>query len=129
MNFHVSCDENEFIGKRILVTGGTKGISKAVADRLRRGGGIVLVTARNIPTVNDGKHFIKADVSSRAGADEVIRAVFDQCGGLDILINSLGGSSAPGGGAGVDGRGLAAGAGVEPILSGATRSWLFATNA
>jgi NAD(P)-dependent dehydrogenase (short-subunit alcohol dehydrogenase family) len=88
----------EFNGKRILVTGGTKGIGEAVVNRLRRGGGKVLATARNIPSRENPGQFIQADVSTRAGADHVIQTTLERLGGLDILINSLGGSSAPSGG-------------------------------
>src|SRR5881296_2714571 len=95
---NIRCDANEFIGKRILVTGGTKGIGEAIVDRLRRGGGTVLATARSIPAGARDDQFIQSDVSTRAGADHTIEAAFDQLGGLDILINSVGGSSAPGGG-------------------------------
>ena len=96
---NVPYDANEFTGKRILVTGGTKGIGEAVVNRLRRGGGTVLATARNIPAGGNPEEFIQADVSTRAGADRVIKTTLERLGGLDILINSLGGSSAPGGGA------------------------------
>jgi len=96
---NVPYEANEFSGKRILVTGGTKGIGEAVVNRLRRGGGMVLATARNIPAGGNDEQFIQADVSTRAGADHVIKATLERLGGLDILINSLGGSSAPGGGA------------------------------
>lgn len=92
-------DADEFTGKRILVTGGTKGIGEAVVNRLRRGGGMVLATARNVPAGNNPEQFIQADASTRKGADHIIKTALDRLGGLDILINSLGGSSAPGGGA------------------------------
>ena len=95
---NISPDTNEFTGKRILVTGGTKGIGEAIANRLRRGGGTVLATARSIPAGSSPERFIQADVSTRAGADHVIETTFERLGGLDILINSVGGSSAPGGG-------------------------------
>src|SRR5436309_4700564 len=88
----------EFTGKRILVTGGTRGIGEAIVNRLVRGGGTVLATARTIPVGGNPEQFIQADVSTRAGADHVIKTTFDRLGGLDILINSVGGSSAPGGG-------------------------------
>src|SRR5207302_4860215 len=94
----VPYDANEFIGKRILVTGGTRGIGEAIVNRLVRGGGTVLATARTIPVGGNPEQFIQADVSTRAGADHVIKTTFDRLGGLDILINSVGGSSAPGGG-------------------------------
>jgi len=42
-------DASEFSGKRVLVTGGTKGTGKAIADRFRRSGAIVIITARSVP--------------------------------------------------------------------------------
>jgi len=90
----VPYDANEFTGKRILVTGGTRGIGEAIVNRLVRGGGTVLATARTIPVGGNPEQFIQADVSTRAGADHVIKTTFDRLGGLDILINSVGGSSA-----------------------------------
>jgi NAD(P)-dependent dehydrogenase (short-subunit alcohol dehydrogenase family) len=91
-------DANEFTSKRILVTGGTRGIGEAIVNRLVRGGGTVLTTARTITADASPAQFIQADVSTRAGADHVIKTTFERLGGLDILINSVGGSSAPGGG-------------------------------
>jgi NAD(P)-dependent dehydrogenase (short-subunit alcohol dehydrogenase family) len=88
----------EFTGKRVLVTGGTKGIGAAVVKRLASAGAEVLTTARSVPTAGRSDTLIQADVSTRAGADRVIEATLDRLGGLDILINSVGGSSAPGGG-------------------------------
>jgi NAD(P)-dependent dehydrogenase (short-subunit alcohol dehydrogenase family) len=82
---NVPYDANEFTGKRILVTGGTRGIGEAIVSRLIRGGG-------------NHERFIQADIGTRAGADHIIKTTFDRLGGLDILINSVGGSSAPGGG-------------------------------
>ena len=37
---------NELDGKRVLVTGGTKGIGQAITARLREAGARVLITAR-----------------------------------------------------------------------------------
>jgi len=85
----VPYDANEFTGKRILVTGGSKGIGEAIVNRLLRGGATVLATARTIPAGGDSEQFIQADVSTRTGADHTIKTTFDRLGGLDILINSL----------------------------------------
>jgi NAD(P)-dependent dehydrogenase (short-subunit alcohol dehydrogenase family) len=52
-----------------------------------------------LPTGGSPDRFIQADVSTREGTDRVIQATLDRLGGLDILINSVGGSTAPGGGA------------------------------
>ena len=93
----ISTDANEFAGKLILVTGGTKGAGKAIADRFRRGGGTVIVTARTEPEV-EVQPFIRADVSTREGVARVISGVLDRFGGVDIVIHNVGGSSAPSGG-------------------------------
>src|SRR2546422_4448658 len=93
----VPYDANEFTGKRILVTGGTRGIGEAIVNRLVRGGGTVLATARTIPVGGNPEQFIQADVSTRAGADHIIKTTFDRLGGLDILINSVGGFFPAGG--------------------------------
>ena len=95
---NIPYDANEFIRKRTLVTGGSKGIGEAIVNRLRRGGATVLATARTIPTGGNPDQFIQADVSTRAGANQIIQTTLDRLGGLDILINSVGGSSAPSGG-------------------------------
>ena len=89
----------DFNGRRILVTGGTRGIGEAIVERLIRGGGKVIATARSLPPggANDG--FVASDVSTREGIDQVVKATMDRLGGLDILIHNVGGSAAPGGGA------------------------------
>jgi NAD(P)-dependent dehydrogenase (short-subunit alcohol dehydrogenase family) len=38
-------ETTEFNGRRILVTGGTRGIGRAIVDRLIRGGGAVCLAA------------------------------------------------------------------------------------
>ena len=60
-------DANEFKGKRILVTGGTKGIGQAIVDRFVRGGASVLTTARTLPEGGGSRQFVQADMSKRAG--------------------------------------------------------------
>lgn len=89
----------DFNGKRILVTGGTRGIGGAIVERLIRGGGKVIATARFVPPGGMPDRFVQADVSTRAGIDQVVKAVTDRLGGLDILIHNVGGSAAAGGGA------------------------------
>jgi NAD(P)-dependent dehydrogenase (short-subunit alcohol dehydrogenase family) len=88
--------EREFAGKRVLVTGGTKGIGAAVVRRMLDGGATVTTTARSLSGSPD---FIQADLSTREGCDHVIKSTLDRHDGLDILVNSVGGSTAPGGGA------------------------------
>ena len=95
-----SLDTSEFIGKRVLVTGGTRGMGLAIVRRLAAGGATVVSTAR--APQPDGEApaalFIKADVATREGVDEVAKQSLERFGGIDILINNVGGSSAPAGG-------------------------------
>jgi NAD(P)-dependent dehydrogenase (short-subunit alcohol dehydrogenase family) len=86
-------------GKRALVTGATKGIGAAVVDVLHKAGATVIATARTIPDVApSGVHYIAADISTPEGCSTVSETVLDQFGGIDFIINVVGGSSAPGGG-------------------------------
>ncbi len=94
-----SVDGSEFKEKRILVTGGTRGIGQAIVNRLVRGGGTVIATARSLHATGAPERFVQADVSTREGVDQVIKAVTNRLGGLNILIHNVGGSAAPGGGA------------------------------
>src|ERR1700680_3451762 len=77
-------DAGEFKGKRALVTGGTKGAGKAIADRFLQGGATVVITARSAPEEETGSHFIQADVSTSEGTTKVIREISDRFKGVDI---------------------------------------------
>src|SRR6267142_7137422 len=90
--------KDEFRGKRVLVTGGTKGAGKAIADRFLQGGATVIITARSAPTEKTDSHFIQADVSTPEGTAKVINEILDRFHGIDIIIHNVGGSSAPSGG-------------------------------
>jgi NAD(P)-dependent dehydrogenase (short-subunit alcohol dehydrogenase family) len=90
----------EFSGKRALVTGGTKGMGAAIVNLLTDRGAIVFTTARSAPSdLEDPSLFAQADVSTREGTDKVVAKVLERLGGIDILINNVGGSSTPAGGA------------------------------
>jgi NAD(P)-dependent dehydrogenase (short-subunit alcohol dehydrogenase family) len=90
-------DASEFREKRVLVTGGTKGAGRAIADRFRRGGATVIITARSAPD-NKIDNFIQADLSIAAGTSKVIDEILNRFRGIDIIIHNVGGSSAPPGG-------------------------------
>jgi NAD(P)-dependent dehydrogenase (short-subunit alcohol dehydrogenase family) len=91
--------ENEIAGKIALVTGGTKGAGKAIADRLLKTGATVIITARNKPeNGTDSVHFIAADLSKPEGAQKVVNEIIEKFGRLDILVNNMGGSETPAGG-------------------------------
>src|SRR5260221_2720337 len=93
-------DSNELSGKRALVTGGTKGMGEAIVKRLRLAGATVITTARTKPDkLQSPELFIQSDISTPQGGEKVVKEVLARLGGVDILINNVGGSSAPSGGA------------------------------
>ena len=79
-------------GKCALVTGGTKGIGAAVVAEFAALGAIVLRVARSLDGVEPALnvHDLAADVSTDAGRDDVLRAVDEKLGGLDVLVNNVG---------------------------------------
>jgi hypothetical protein len=91
----LSVDTNEFRGKRVLVTGGTRDAGKAIAARFLEGGATVITTARSRPQEKAESHFIQADVSTSEGTTIVIRELLDRFKGVDIVVHNVGGSSAP----------------------------------
>ncbi|QRK13249.1 SDR family oxidoreductase [Archangium violaceum] len=89
----------ELKNRRALVTGGTKGVGAAVVAALRDAGARVVTTARTVPSEEPGGvHYVAADVTTAEGCALVAREALAHLGGIDILVNVLGGSSAPAGG-------------------------------
>jgi NAD(P)-dependent dehydrogenase (short-subunit alcohol dehydrogenase family) len=89
----------ELAGRRALVTGGTKGIGAAVVAALHAEGASVLAIGRSIRVEwHDGIHYVAADLSTARGCATVAAAVPEVLGGIDIIVDVLGGSSAPAGG-------------------------------
>ncbi|MCO8645563.1 SDR family oxidoreductase [Burkholderia multivorans] len=88
----------ELEGRRVLVTGGTKGVGAAVVSAFVEAGARVVATARTVPADSPGVHYVTADVTTAAGCALVASEVLTRLGGIDIVVNVLGGSSAPAGG-------------------------------
>lgn len=89
----------QLAGRRALVTAGTKGVGAAVVGTLVAAGVKVVGTARTIPNGSpEGVQYIAADLSKADGCATVANGVFERLGGVDIIVNVLGGSSAPPGG-------------------------------
>jgi 3-oxoacyl-[acyl-carrier protein] reductase len=85
-------------GKKVVVTGGSKGIGKQIALGFAREGAHVAICARNegplreteaeIRKENVAVYAAPCDVSNTAGLDSFLDAARQQLGGVDILVNN-----------------------------------------
>jgi NAD(P)-dependent dehydrogenase (short-subunit alcohol dehydrogenase family) len=85
-------------GRRALITGGTSGAGAATVALFKELGASVLTTARTKPADFLGAAFVEADLATKTGVRVVVENVHQKLGGLDILVNVLGGSSDTSGG-------------------------------
>jgi NAD(P)-dependent dehydrogenase (short-subunit alcohol dehydrogenase family) len=87
-------------GKKALVTGGTKGIGRAIAEEFLELGAEVIIVARNAKEVHELVHLWKqegklvtgvvADVSDEEGRQWIKAAIQERWGRLDVLVNNVG---------------------------------------
>ena len=95
----------ELTGKRALVTGGSRGIGKAIAWELAREGVDMVLASRSPGELEasadeigraTGRRVVAltCDVTDRGAVDAMVASAVESLGGLDILINS---ASLPGG--------------------------------
>jgi NAD(P)-dependent dehydrogenase (short-subunit alcohol dehydrogenase family) len=81
----------EFSGRRALITGGSRGIGAAIAQRLLDGGATVAVTARSrTETTPKNATFVPGDIRSNEGAKNIAAEALGVLGGIDILVNNAG---------------------------------------
>ena len=78
-----------------LITGGTSGIGRAIAQSLANAGARVTITGRDPRRLAEtasaiGAHPIRADVSNEADVERTYREVLAKFGDLDILVNNAG---------------------------------------
>lgn len=88
-------------GKNCLVTGGSRGIGRTIAEQLASLGANVAITyARSADAAKEvvkaieehgvkGKEY-QADAVDFAKAEDVVSSVFDDWGSLDVLVNNAG---------------------------------------
>jgi NAD(P)-dependent dehydrogenase (short-subunit alcohol dehydrogenase family) len=80
-------------GKTAVVTGASSGIGLATAQALSAAGACVAGAARTITREleNAAAVALSADLSTRDGADTLVATALAEFGGIDILINNVGG--------------------------------------
>ena len=93
-------------GKVVLVTGGSKGIGKAVAHLLAEEGAKVAICARGqidldravgdiAKSAGSGVFAVAGDLTTESGVKKIVDATIGQFGRIDVLVNNAG--AAPGG--------------------------------
>jgi 3-oxoacyl-[acyl-carrier protein] reductase len=90
---------SDFQDVSILVTGGARGIGRAIVTSfVKRGAKVTFVdldpeTAQACIEASgapDRCRFVQADISSAEGADQAVTAALEHGGGLDVLVNNAG---------------------------------------
>jgi 7-alpha-hydroxysteroid dehydrogenase len=89
-------------GRVAVVTGSSQGIGRAIATALAEFGVRVLVTGRRAELVSAAVDDIRAaggtasgqvaDAAAPADAERMVAAAIDEFGGVDVLVNNVGGS-------------------------------------
>ena len=86
-------DPLDFTRRVVVVTGGTKGIGRTIAERFLAAGAEVLVCGRTPPEQLPGKaQFLATDVRDPAAVDALVAHAADRWGRVDVLVNNAGGS-------------------------------------
>jgi 3-oxoacyl-[acyl-carrier protein] reductase len=89
----------DFHGKVVLVTGGSRGIGRAVAEQFAAGGATVVVQFRADRQAADdtlaglgghGHLALQADVADPGQVRSLVERVVDQLGRIDVLVNNAG---------------------------------------
>ncbi len=89
-----------FSGKRVLITGASQGIGRALVETAVKRGARVLAVARSIDLLESlaqdlknqgfGIEILQADIANPADRIKMTQAAQERFGGLDILINNAG---------------------------------------
>jgi NAD(P)-dependent dehydrogenase (short-subunit alcohol dehydrogenase family) len=83
----------ELAGKTAIVTGSSQGIGLAIAEELAASGARVVGAARTITSELEkvAAVTVSADLSSPDGATTLVETALREVGGIDILVNNVGG--------------------------------------
>jgi NAD(P)-dependent dehydrogenase (short-subunit alcohol dehydrogenase family) len=87
----------DFTGRTVLITGGSRGIGRGIAEAFLAAGADVAVCGRSEPDElpsAGGKSaiFVGADVRDAEQVEKMVNAVVERLGRLDVLVNNAGGA-------------------------------------
>jgi len=82
----------DFTGRVVLITGGTKGIGRSIAQRFEDAGASVVVCGRNEPEGEASGRFIACDVRDPEQVGAMVDDIAATEHRLDVVINNAGGS-------------------------------------
>ncbi|MCA9626567.1 MAG: SDR family oxidoreductase [Myxococcales bacterium] len=90
-------DTLDLSGQAVIVTGGSKGIGRGIAQRFLEAGADVVICARKVPETlpkADGRQasFVEADVRDIEQIERVVAGCVERHGKLSVLVNNAGGS-------------------------------------
>ena len=89
-------------GRVACITGGTRGIGRAIAEAFVREGANVVITGRDGEKgkraldeigAGDACHFVRGDVTQKADCESAVRSTVERYGALDILVANAGGGT------------------------------------
>jgi 3-hydroxybutyrate dehydrogenase len=92
----------ELDGRVAAITGGTRGIGRAIAEAFLRDGASVVINGRDTAKgeqaikeidAGDRVHFVQGNAALREDCDRLIDETVAKFGRIDILVNNAGGSS------------------------------------
>lgn len=87
-------DQFSVDGKRALVTGGSSGLGRAMAEALADGGAHVAIAGRSDRVFHAAEEMgaipLQVDLSNRSEATALVACAIDALGGLDVLVNNAG---------------------------------------
>ena len=115
----------ELEGKVAAVTGGTRGIGRAIAEAFVREGAKVVINGRSEEKgqqalkemdAGDAVVFVAGDAKLREDCERVVDATVEQFGRIDIMVNNAGGASNHAAGRRPDRRGARRRAALEPVV-------------